>query len=331
MSAIITPYSHPQTGVAVFAIDDATSNFIRCYKRFMLSPLPTDQDENTPDGVVELNYSLVANKTMQPFFASETVFRVLGGDDSIIRWVESNIHHCQDADKSACTNRLTTTFRNGSAVRLCWHHDNEYIMKGYRNVQAALDQNRANWVMTRASSEMRLPAERDISLIELTFWAIRRGLKDELPPEAGRIALCQPKEPVSTGTTKEADIRWEYSVGELVEQVADQICEIDVDDDSGLLYMARPKILLGKSPAYVRFIVSRPCVGCNGNVNRPFMYRARGLNEHDRWNVPLCDKCAQEALQDVRAWEQKNSVRLYVVANQIYDFAIEHGVIKFNR
>ncbi|EIL17826.1 DUF968 domain-containing protein, partial [Escherichia coli] len=95
-------------------------------------------------------------------------------------------------------------------------------------------------------------------------------------------------------------------------------------------YMRRPKTLLGKSPAYLRFVVSRPCVGCGGKVNHPFMYRARSLNEHDRWAVPLCDDCARSAENDVRAWEKAHGIRLYVAANQLFDFAIERGVITFN-
>lgn len=330
MSAIITPYIQQQTGVGIFAVDNPISNLIRCHKRFMLTPLPTDQDENTPDGIVDLNYSLVANETLKPFFASERIARALGGEDSVIRWVETNVHCCQAKDNSQCTNRLTTTYRNGSAVRLCWHHDNEFLMKGYRHVQDALERNRANWIMTWASSEMRLPKDRDISLIELTFWALRRGFKDELPEEAGRIALCQPEEEIPTGVTKESDITWGYSIRELVDQIEHEVATIEVDDESGLLYMNRPKVQLGKSPAYLCFVTSRPCIGCQGKVNRPFLYRARGLNEHDRWSVPLCDKCAQEASQDVREWERKRGLRLYVVANQLFDFAIERGVIKFS-
>lgn len=148
--------------------------------------------------------------------------------------------------------------------------------------------------------------------------------------EAGRIAFCQPKTEIPTGTLKESDITWEHSTRELVDISAEQIVNLSVDEDSGLLYMRRPKTLLGKSPAYLRFVVSRPCVGCGGKVNHPFMYRARSLNEHDRWAVPLCDDCARSAENDVRAWEKAHGIRLYVAANQLFDFAIERGVITFN-
>lgn len=332
MSAIITPFVQRETGVAVFSVDSATSDMIRGAKRFLLTPLPREQGIDTPDGIVDLNYSLVANEKLKRFFLSEKVFKSLGGEPAITDWISRSFHACQAEDRSLCDNKLTTHYHAGSAsaVRLCWYHDNEYMMRGYHNLKDVMERNRANWVMAWASSEMRLEAGRDISLIELTFWALRRGFKDQLPLDAGRIALCLPPEPIHTGTQRESDITWSYSINELVEQIADQITEIDIDDESGLLYMARPKTLLGKSAAYLRFIVSRPCAGCSGKVNRPFMYRARGLNEHDRWSVPLCDKCAHEATQDAREWEKTYGKRLYVLANQIFDFAIEHGVIKFN-
>ncbi|EOZ2186395.1 DUF968 domain-containing protein [Enterobacter hormaechei] len=330
MSAIITPFVQKETGVAVFSVDSATSNMIKSAERFLLTPLPKEQGKDTPDGFVDLNYSLVANETLKPFFESERVFDSLGGQPSVMDWVQRSVHTCQAENREDCDNQLTTHFHNGSAVRLCWYHDNEYLMRGYNRLNEVLQRNRANWIMSWANSEMRLEPGRDISLIELTFWALRRGFKDQLPQEAGRIALCKPVEEFTTGTMRESDIVWTYGVNELVEQLADKITEIDVDEESGLLYMARPKIQLGKSAAYRRFIVSRPCVGCSGEVNRPFMYRARGLNEHDRWCVPLCDKCAHDAAQDVRGWEAAHGKRLYVLANQIFDFAIEHGVINFN-
>ncbi|EHI2272385.1 DUF968 domain-containing protein [Salmonella enterica] len=330
MSAIITPYVSQETGVAVFKVDKATSGFIGSGRRFIISPLPREQAENTADGIVDLNYSLVANESLSPFFNSERVFTVLGGEGSLVSWVSRNIHECQAHDKTLCSNRLNTHFHNGSAVRLCWDHDAEYMMKGYDKLRDQLALNRANWIMNWAASELKLPAERDLSMVELAFWAIRRGLKNELPEEAGRIALCLPKDEIPTGPLKESDITWQNSTREIVNLTAEQIVSIAVDEDSGLLYMRRPKTVLGKSQAYLRFVVSRPCLGCGNKVNRPFMYRSRGLNEHDRWTVPLCDHCAHEAETDVRAWEKKHGIRLYVAANQLFDFAIERGVITFN-
>ncbi len=68
MSAIITPYVVNETGVAVFPVDKPTSNYIGAGRRFLISPLPREQAENTPDGVVDLNYSLVTNQSLASFF-----------------------------------------------------------------------------------------------------------------------------------------------------------------------------------------------------------------------------------------------------------------------
>ncbi|MCZ6029217.1 hypothetical protein O5266_29080, partial [Escherichia coli] len=73
------------------------------------------------------------------------------------------------------------------------------MMKGYGKLEDQLSRNRANWIMNWAASELKLPPDRDLSMVELTFWAIRRNLKDELPDEAGRIAFCQPKTEIPTG------------------------------------------------------------------------------------------------------------------------------------
>ncbi|MDW4788846.1 hypothetical protein NQ370_26645, partial [Escherichia coli] len=123
--------------------------------------LPREQAENTPDGVVDLNYSLVANQSLAPFFQSERVFNALGGEDSLVHWVSTNIHDCQAHDKRDCSHQLTTHFYNGSAVRLCWKHDAEYMMKGYGKLEDQLSLNRANWIMNWAASELKLPPDRD--------------------------------------------------------------------------------------------------------------------------------------------------------------------------
>nr|WP_225312419.1 hypothetical protein [Salmonella sp.]QBM91407.1 hypothetical protein NNIBIDOC_00077 [Salmonella sp.] len=89
-------------------------------------------------------------------------------------------------------------------------------------------------------------------MVELTL-GHRRNLKDELPDEAGRIAFCQPKPEIPTGTLKESDITWEHS-NALVDITAEQIV-------NSLQMRFRPMICAdqsgpGKSPAYLRFVVS---------------------------------------------------------------------------
>lgn len=74
MSAIITPHFVNGAGVAVFPVDKPTSNYIGAGRRFIISPLPREQAENTPDGVVDLNYSLVANQSLKPFFFKASAY-----------------------------------------------------------------------------------------------------------------------------------------------------------------------------------------------------------------------------------------------------------------
>nr|WP_225312250.1 DUF968 domain-containing protein [Salmonella sp.] len=123
------------------------------------------------------------------------------------------------------------------------------------------------------------------------------------------------KTEIPTGTLEKSDIAG-HSARRLVDITAERIVNLSVDEDSGLLYMRRPKVVLGKSPAYLRFVVSRPYIGCGSKVNHPFMYRVRSLNEHDRWAVPLCDDCA-EARKRCRAWEAHGIHDFYVAANQL--------------
>lgn len=332
MSAVITPYVQPNTGIAVFKVDKKTADYINFGGgRFTLSKIPRGSADDVQDGVLDKEYSLATSELLADFFASDAVFKALGGENGCTAWATQDLHECQaPRDYLDCCNNTIVQCYNGSALRLCWTHDNEYMMKGYGRLNDVLVRNRANWILSMAAIEMQLPDDRDLSMIELVFWAINRGLRDELPVDAGRISLCLEPETVPTGTLKESDIvQGELSVRQLVDKMADEVIKVGVNEDSGLLYMARPKILLGKSQSYSRFVATQPCVGCGNSVRTPFMYHTANLNPHCRWQVPLCDTCAHEAAQDLVEWQRSHDVRLYQVANQLFDFAIERGVITF--
>lgn len=328
MKVIISPFAQQNTGVAIFNADLDTARLIASYKRFVMVPLPREH-EGLSDGIVKSEFTLAGSEMLAPFFEKKEVSDALGGIESLKSWVNRHAGCCQAPDGADHDNKFAVTAYGQSAVKLCWYHDNSYMLKSRDDLADVLRMNRINWILGTIANELQLPAGKDLSIIELCWWAIGRNLAAHLPEDAGRIALCRDKEEVPTGTLKESDIVWSASNTELLAKYEGEITRIGVDEDSGLLYMRRPKPITGKSISYRRFIMSRPCEGCGGAVTTPYMYRGRGLREHDRYLVPLCAKCTLEVDADVKGWEQRNGKRLYIVANQLFDFAIERGVIRF--
>jgi hypothetical protein len=328
MKIIVSPYAQGNTGVAIFNVDVDTSRLIASHKRFVMEPLPRER-EGLNDGIVRSDFTLAGSEMLAPFFEREEVSNALGGIESLKAWVNRNNGCCQAPGSADHDNKFCVTAYGHSAVKLCWYHDNQYMLQSRDDLADVLRMNRINWILETIATELRLPVGKDLSVIELCWWAIGRNLAGYLPEDAGRIALCRDKEEIPTGTLKESDIQWSASDGELLAKYEGEITRIGVDEDSGLLYMRRPKPITGKSASYRRFVISRPCEGCGGAVTTPYMFRSRGLREHDRYLVPLCSSCTREADIDLKAWEQKHGKKLYIVANQLFDFAIEHGVIQF--
>jgi hypothetical protein len=328
MKIIVSPYAQGNTGVAIFNVDVDTSRLIASHKRFVMEPLQREQS-GLADGVIHSDFTLAGSEMMRPFFACSEVSEAAGGLDGLKAWLNRSFGCCQAPDGGDHDNKFAITAYGESAVKLCWYHDNHYMLRTREDLSNVLHMNRVNWILETIATELRLPYGKDISVIEVCWWAIGRGLAHLLPADAGRIALCREKEPVPAGTLKESDIVWSASDGQLLQKYEGEIARIGVEEDSGLLYMRRPKLLTGRSVSYRRFVSSRPCEGCGGAVATPYLYRHRSLREHDRYLVPLCDKCSREADADIKGWEQKQGKKLYLIANKLFDFAIEHGVIKF--
>lgn len=328
MKIIISPFAQQNTGVAIFNADVETSRLIASHKRFVMEPLPREHG-HLSDGVIKSDFTLAGSDMLAPFFARQEVSDALGGIESLKAWVNRNHGCCQAPDSSDHDNKFSVTAYGHSAVKLCWYHDNSYMLKSRDDLADVLRMNRINWILDTIANQLQLPSGKDLSVIELCWWAIGRNLAQYLPEDAGRIALCREKEEVLTGTLKESDIVWSASDSEILAKYEGEITRIGVEEDSGLLYMRRPKLLTGKSASYRRFVMSRPCEGCGGPVTTPYLYRNRGLREHDRYLLPLCCSCSREADSDLKAWESKHKKKMYIVANQLFDFAIEHGVIQF--
>lgn len=328
MKVIISPFAQQNTGVAIFSVDTDTARLITSYKRFVMEPLPREH-EGLNDGVVRSEFTLAGSQMLASFFESKEVVDAIGGIESLKAWVHRNKGCCQAPDNTDHDNKFSVTAYGNSALKLCWYHDNSYMLKSRDDLNDILRMNRINWILETIAVELRLPVGKDLSVIELCWWAIGRNLANYLPVDAGRIALCRDKEEVPTGTLKESDIVWNASDSELMAKYEGEITRIGVNEDSGLLYMRRPKPITGKSASYRRFVMSRPCEGCGGVVTTPYLYRHKGLREHDRYLVPLCSSCSREADLNLKDWEQQHGKKLYIVASQLFDFAIEHGVIQF--
>ncbi|EFH6445950.1 DUF968 domain-containing protein [Escherichia coli] len=339
MKAVITPFVQKELGLASFKADHEVAKLIASGRKFMMEPLPRELVDHMEDGLIHAEQSLATNEALKPFFTSENVFRRLGGMESLTAHLRATTGHCQAPDQSWCDNKLTHTERNGSAVVLCWHHDNHHMMKGFAELEETLYRNRVNWILDKARCEMGLPDSRDLSMQELCWWAFMRGMVDELPEEACRIAINKQKpEQEPSGPTKEADIKpyddraiaYVRFMEEKAAPMRAKVCPVEVDPDPGMAYFKKPKLQPLKLPDYLTFVASRPCVGCGaaGGAAQisPYLVVNHRLCAHDTYAVPLCHQCQAEIARDRDAWENKHG-KLAIHQRLFFDYAQGIGAI----
>lgn len=336
MKAVITPFVQKELGLASFKADREVASLINSGRKFMMEPLPRELADHMEDGLIHAEQSLATNEALKPFFTSENVFSRLGGIESLVSYVKSHVTACQAEDKSWCDNKVTHSERNGSAVVLCWHHDNHYMMKGFAGLQDTLYRNRVDWILETARIEMGLSKSHDLSIQEICWWAFMRDMVNELPEEICRIAINKKKpEPMQSGPTKEADIRpyddraiaYIRMMEEKAAPLRAKVCPVEVDPDPGMAYFKKPKLQPLKLPDYLAFVASRPCCGCgaSGGVS-PYLVLNRRLCAHDTYAVPLCRQCQTEIERDRTAWENKHG-KLVVHQRLFFDYAQGIGAI----
>lgn len=342
MKAVITPFVQKELGLASFKADHEVAKLIASGRKFMMEPLPRELVDHMEDGLIHAEQSLATNEALKPFFTSENVFRRLGGIDSLTEHLRATIGQCQAHDQSWCDNNLTRTERNGSAVVLCWHHDNHYLMKGFAALEETLYRNRVDWILDVARREMGLPDSRDLSMQELCWWAFMRNMVNELPEEACRIAINK-RAPIQepSGPTKEADIKpyddraiaYVRMMEEKAAPMRAKVCPVEVDPDPGTAYFKKPKLQPLKLPDYLTFVASRPCCGCGaagGGANiTPYLVLNRRLCAHDTYAVPLCRQCQKEIERDRAAWENEHG-KLVAHQRLFFDYAQGIGAITSN-
>jgi hypothetical protein len=339
VKAVITPFVQKELGLASFKADHEVASLIKSGQKFMMEPIPRELMDHMQDGVIHAEQSMATNEALRPFFMSEEVFQRLGGFDSLKAHLRQKVACCQALDRSWCDNNVTYTERNNSAVVLCWHHDNHYLMKGFAELEDTLYRNRVNWILEKARAEMGLPKSRDLSMQELCWWAFMRNMVNELPEEACRIAINKKKdEEEQSGPMKEADIKpyddraiaYVRMMEERAAPLREKLCPVLVDPDPGMAYFKKPKLQPLKLPDYLSFVATRPCCGCGaaGGTARisPYLVLNRRLCAHDTYAVPLCQKCQAEIVRDRDAWESKHG-KLAIHQRLFFDYAQGIGAI----
>ena len=154
--------------------------------RLLVEPEPKSM-RNLPSGVVPAaRQPLVEDKTLLPFFSNARVIRAAGGAGALSDWLLRHIKSCQwphgDYHHSE-----TVIHRYGTgAMVLCWHCDNQLRDQTSESLEQLAHQNLSAWMIDVIGHAISGTQERELSLAELSWWAVRNQVADALPEAVRR-------------------------------------------------------------------------------------------------------------------------------------------------
>ncbi|BBU84277.1 hypothetical protein EIMP300_56770 [Escherichia coli] len=167
--------------------------------RVLVEPEPKSM-RNLPSGVVPaVRQPLAEDKSLLPFFSDEyrcvdsigrlRVIRAAGGAGALSDWLLRHVKSCQwphgDYHHSE-----TVIHRYGTgAMVLCWHCDNQLRDQTSESLGQLAHQNLFAWMIDVIRHAMNGSQERELSLAELSWWAVRNQVADALPEAVLRRSL----------------------------------------------------------------------------------------------------------------------------------------------
>ncbi|HBP7891339.1 TPA: DUF968 domain-containing protein, partial [Escherichia coli] len=173
--------------------------------RVLVEPEPKSM-RNLPSGVVPaVRQPLAEDKSLLPFFSDKRVIRAAGGAGALSDWLLRHVKSCQwphgDYHHSE-----TVIHRYGTgAMVLCWHCDNQLRDQTSESLGQLAHQNLSAWMIDVIRHAMNGTQERELSLAELSWWAVCNQVVDALPEVVSRRSLGLPAEKIRS-VYRESDI-----------------------------------------------------------------------------------------------------------------------------
>ncbi|HGG2563036.1 TPA: hypothetical protein ACJFT3_004355, partial [Escherichia coli] len=180
MRVLLRPVLVPELGLVVLK-PGRESMPVFHNTRVLVEPEPKSM-RNLPSGVVPaVRQSLAEDKSLLPFFSDERVIRAAGGAGALSDWLLRHVKSCQwphgDYHHSE-----TVIHRYGTgAMVLCWHCDNQLRDQTSESLGQLAHQNLSAWMIDVIRHAISGTQERELSLAELSWWAVCNQVADALP------------------------------------------------------------------------------------------------------------------------------------------------------
>ena len=319
--------------------------------RVLVEPEPKSMC-GLPSGVVPaVRQPLAEDKSLLPFFSNERVIRAAGGAGALSDWLLRHIKSCQwphgDYHHSE-----TVIHRYGTgAMVLCWHCDNQLCDQTSESLEQLAHQNLSAWMIDVIRHAISGTQERELSLAELSWWAVCNQVADALPESVLCRSLGLPVEKIRSVYRESDIVPGEQTATSILKQRTKNIAlplhvhqqqpplqektlvSIAVDPESPAQYLQRQKPQREEMPVYTRWVKTQKCMTCGNQADDPHHIIGHGLGgmgtkADDLFVIPLCRKCHNELHAGVKDFEEKHGSQLLSLIRFLMH-ARNSGVLKW--
>ena len=350
MRVLLRPVLVPELGLVVLTPGRESLPVFHC-GRVLVEPEPKSMC-GLPSGVVPaVRQPLAEDKSLLPFFIDERVIRAAGGAGALSDWLLRHVKSCQwphgDYHHSE-----TVIHRYGTgAMVLCWHCDNQLCDQTSESLEQLAHQNLSAWMIDVIRHAISGTQERELSLAELSWWAVCNQVADALPESVLCRSLGLPVEKIRSVYRESDIVPGEQTATSILKQRTKNIAlplhvhqqqpplqektlvSIAVDPESPAQYLQRQKPQREEMPVYTRWVKTQKCMTCGNQADDPHHIIGHGLGgmgtkADDLFVIPLCRKCHNELHAGVKDFEEKHGSQLLLLIRFLMH-ARNSGVLKW--
>ena len=350
MRVLLRPVLVPELGLVVLKPGRESIQIFH-NPRVLVEPEPKSMC-GLPSGVVPaVRQPLAEDKSLLPFFSNERVIRAAGGAGALSDWLLRHIKSCQwphgDYHHSE-----TVIHRYGTgAMVLCWHCDNQLCDQTSESLEQLAHQNLSAWMIDVIRHAISGTQERELSLAELSWWAVCNQVADALPESVLCRSLGLPVEKIRSVYRESDIVPGEQTATSILKQRTKNIAlplhvhqqqpplqektlvSIAVDPESPAQYLQRQKPQREEMPVYTRWVKTQKCMTCGNQADDPHHIIDHGLGgmgtkADDLFVIPLCRKCHNELHAGVKVFEEKHGSQLLLLIRFLMH-ARNSGVLKW--
>ena len=349
MRVLLRPVLVPELGLVVLKLGRESMPVFH-NTRVLVEPEPKSM-RNLPSGVVPaVRQPLAEDKSLLPFFSDERVIRAAGGAGALSDWLLRHVKSCKWPHGDYHHSEIVIHRYGTGAMVLCWHCDNQLRDQTSESLGQLAHQNLSAWMIDVIRHAMNGTQERELSLAELSWWAVCNQVADALPEAVLRRSLGLRAEKIRSLYRESDIVPGEQTATSILKQRTKNLAplphahqqnppqektvvSIAVDPESPAQYLQRQKPQREEMPVYTRWVKTQKCMTCGNQADDPHHIIGHGLGgmgtkADDLFVIPLCRKCHNELHAGVKDFEEKHGSQLLLLIRFLMH-ARNSGVLKW--